>query len=48
MASVGGEGKSGDGKTRGIDKTSEKEGRVAEEKKKEEESSKNVTLTEIK
>ena len=35
-----------DGKTRGIDKTFGIEGRVAEEKK--EESSKNVTLAEIK
>ena len=46
MASVGGEGKSGDGKTRGIDKTSETGGRVAEEKKKE--SSKKVILAEMK
>ena len=46
MTSVGGEGKSGDGKTRGIDKTSGTEGRAADEKK--EESSKNVTSAKIK
>ena len=46
MASVGGEGKSRDGKTRGIDKTSETGGRVAKEKN--EESSKKVTSTEMK
>ena len=45
MTSVGGEGKSGDGKTRGMDKTSGIGGRAVEEK---EESSKNVTSTEIK
>ena len=45
MTFVGGEGKSGDGKTRGIDKTSETEGRAVEEK---EESSKKVTSAEIK
>ena len=45
MASVGGEGKSGDGKTRGIDKSFGTEGRPVEEK---EESSKNVTSVEIK
>ena len=33
--SVGGEGKSGDGKTRGIDKTSDIGGRAVEEKKEE-------------
>ena len=44
MASVSGEGKSGDGKTRGIDKTFRTKGLAA----KEEESSKNVTSTEIK
>ena len=43
---VGGEGKLGDGKTRGIDKTSGTEGRAVEEKK--EESLKNVTSTKIK
>ena len=46
MASVDGEGKSGDGKTRGIDKTSETGGCVAEEKKKE--SSKKVTSAKMK
>ena len=46
MTFVGGEGKSGDGKARGIDKTSGTEGHTAEEKK--EESSKNVTSVEIK
>ena len=46
MASVGGEGKSGDGKTRGIDNTFGIGGRVVEEKK--EDSSKNVTSAEIK
>ena len=46
MTSVGGEGISGDGKTRGIDKTSEIGGRVAEEKN--EESSKKVTSVEMK
>ena len=45
MPSIGGEGKSGDGKTRGIDKTSKTGGRRIE---KEEESSKNVTSAEIK
>ena len=45
MTFVGGEGKSGDGKTRRIDKTSGTGGRAAEEK---EESSKKVTSTEIK
>ena len=44
MASVGGEGKSRDAKTRGIDKTSETGGCTAEE----EESSKKVTSTEMK
>ena len=43
---MGGEGKSGDDKTREIDKTPETGERVAEEKK--EESSKKVTSTEIK
>ena len=43
---MGGEGKSGDGKARGIDKTFGIGGRVAEEKK--EESSKKVTIVEIK
>ena len=45
MTSVGGEGKSRDGKTRGIYKTFEIGGRVAEEK---EESSKKVTSTRMK
>ena len=45
MTFVSGEGKSGDGKTRGMVKTFGTERRVAEEK---EESSKNVTSTEIK
>ena len=45
MTFVGGEGKSGDGNTRGIDKTSGTGGRATEEK---EESSKKVTSTEIK
>ena len=45
MTFVGGEGKSGDGKTRGIDKTSGTERCAAEEK---EESSKKVTSVEIK
>ena len=45
MTFVGGEGKFGDGKTRGIDKTSEIGGRATEEKK--EESAKNVTSAEI-
>ena len=46
MTSGGVEGKSREGKTRGIDKTSGAEGRTAEEKK--EESSKKVTSVEIK
>ena len=46
MTSVGGEEKSGEGKIRGIDKTSETKGRTAKEKK--EESSKKVTSIEIK
>ena len=46
MTSGGGEGKLGEGKTRGIDKTSGAEGRIAEEKK--EESSNKVTSIEIK
>ena len=46
MTSGGGEGKSGEGKTRGIDKTSRAEGRTTEEKK--EESSKKVTSAKIK
>ena len=45
MASLGGEGKSGEGKKRGVDKTSRAEGRTTEEKK--EEYSKNVTSAEI-
>ena len=45
MESIGGEGKSGDGKTRGIDKTSETKGSTTKEK---EESSKNVRSAEIK
>ena len=46
MTFVGGEGKSGDGRTRGIDKTSGTGGHVVHEKK--EESLKKVTSTEIK
>ena len=46
MTSIGGEGKSGDGKTRGIDKISRTKGRTIEEKK--EEFSKKVTSIEIK
>ena len=46
MTSVGGEGKSGDGKTRGIDKTSDTGGCAAEEKK--EEFSKKATSSEMK
>ena len=45
MTFVGGEGKSGDGKTRGIDKTFDTGERATEEK---EEFSKKVTLTEMK
>ena len=45
MTSVGGEGKFGDGKTRGIDRTFGTGGRAAKEKK--EESSKKVTSTDI-
>ena len=45
MTSVGGEGKSRDGKTRGIYETFEIGGHVIEEK---EESSKNVTSTRMK
>ena len=45
MTSVGGEGKSGDGKTRGIDKTSGTEGCTAEEKG---ESSKKLTSAKMK
>ena len=45
MTSGGGEGKSGEGKARGIDNTSGAEGCTAEEK---EESSKKVTSAEIK
>ena len=46
MTSIGGEGKSREGETGGIDKTFGAERRTAEEKK--EESSKNVTSTKIK
>ena len=46
MTSVGGEGKFGDGKIKGIDKTSETRGHAAEEK--EEESSKKVISAEMK
>ena len=45
MTSVGGEGKFGDGKIKGIDKTLETRGHAAEE---EEESSKKVTSAEMK
>ena len=46
MTSIGGEGKSGDGKTRRIDKTFKTRGRAVEEEM--EESLKKVTSAELK